>query len=352
MNGNPILGNYRLRMLYAGSWILIAAIQTATVYLSVDLPFGYALADSVVFNTLLACFIISLWYPVRFNRWERKTWQYNLAAHFSLVCIFIACWLLVGYGLCYAIGAGDDVYRHFLKVSLSWKALEGVMFYVVAVLAYYLYAYVEQLNEKAANEIRLNELIKDGELNLLKSQINPHFLFNSLNSVNSLIIRNPEQAQKMLVALSDYLRYAVLSTNRVFSRVEDEMENITRYLSIEQLRFGDKLIYQLHVDPSCLVEEIPAMLLQPLFENAIKHGVYESLETVCIVAKITKGDSYLQVELSNNFDKEGVSQRKGSGTGLRNIRERLRLLYGTSAAIQAKTENGMFTVVLQIPIMN
>jgi len=350
MNGNPILGNYRSRRLYAGIWTFIAIVQTAVVYFTADLPFGYALVDSFVFSVLFACCIIPLWYLVRYNRWERETWRFNLAAHFSLSCVLIFGWLLLGSGLCFLAGLGNVEYRHFLGVSLWWKALEGWLFYVVAILVYYQFLYVEQLNEKAANEIRLNRLLRDGELNLLKSQINPHFLFNSMNSVNSLIIRSPEQAQKMLVALSDYLRYAVLATNRAYSCVADEMENIARYLSIEQLRFGDKLLYEPNIDPLCQTVEIPSMLLQPLIENAIKHGVYESLETVRIVAKITKDRQYLNIEISNDFDEEGISQKKGSGTGLQNIRERLRLLYGTSAAMQTKAENGVFTVILKIPV--
>ncbi len=339
-------------MIYAGIWTLIAIGQTAVVYISTNLPFGYVLIDSVIFCFLLICCLIPLWYPVRFNRWERRTWRFILAAHLSLAFVVISCWLLADYWLCYLVGLGNAEYQHYLKISLWWKALDGFLLYIVAMLVYYLYAYVEQLNEKAANEIRLNELIKDGELNLLKSQINPHFLFNSMNSVNSLIIRNPEQAQKMLVALSDYLRYAVLATNRVYSCVADEMENIARYLSIEKLRFGDKLQYEPDIDPASLNAEIPAMLLQPLFENAIKHGVYESLETVRIVAKITKDSQYLNIELSNDFDAEGVSPKKGSGTGLKNSRERLRLLYGTSAAIQEKKKGSVFTVILKIPLVS
>jgi LytS/YehU family sensor histidine kinase len=249
------------------------------------------------------------------------------------------------------IGLENAGYRRFLTISLYWKALEGMLFSTVAVLVYYLYVYVEQLNEKVANEIRLTRLIKDSELNMLKSQINPHFLFNGLNSVNSLVVIHPEQAQKMLVALSDYLRYAVLSTNNMYSHVADEMENIARYLSIEKLRFGEKLVYESDIDPECLTAEIPSMLLQPLFENAVKHGVYESLETVRIMARITRDSRYVNIELRNDFDTEGVSQKKGSGTGLQNIRERLRLLYGTNAAMQTKADNGVFTVMLKIPLI-
>ena len=350
MNGNPILGNYLSRILYAGIWSVIVVVQTISVYLFSDLCFGYALVDSAVFNFLFAVCIIPLWYPVRFNQWERRTWHFNLTAHFSLACIVIFAWISVGYGLCYLTGRWNEMYLHFLNISIYWKAVEGLLFYAVTVLVYYLYVYIEQLNEKATNELRLNKLLKDGELNLLKSQINPHFLFNSMNSVNSLITRNHEQAQKMLVALSDYMRYAVMSTKHEYSNVAGEMENIARYLSIEQFRFGDKLLYEPEIDPACHHVEIPSMLLQPLFENAIKHGVYESFETVRIVTKITKDRQYLNIEINNDFDEEGVSQKKGSGTGLQNIRERLQLLYGTSATMQAKAENGVFKVILKIPL--
>jgi len=351
LNKNPILSNYRSRMLYAGVWAIVVILQSVVVYFSsADLSFGILFADSFIFSIILACFIILLWYPVRFNQWERRTWHFNLAAHFTLACMVVFCWLLSGFAICFFIGWGNVAYHHFLSLSLFWKALEGILFYAVAVLVYYLYVYVEQLKEKSANEIHLNKLLKDGELNLLKSQINPHFLFNSMNSVNSLINRNPEQAQKMLVALSDYMRYAVLSTKRDFSNVAGEMENIARYLSIEQLRFGDKLQYEPEIDPACHDVEIPSMLLQPLFENAIKHGVYESLETVRIVTKITKDLHYLNIVISNDFDADGISQKKGSGTGLQNIRDRLRLLYGTNAAMQAKAENGVFTVMVKIPL--
>ena len=338
-------------MIFGGVWMLVTAVQTGIVHFS-GLSFEYALADSVMFNFLLACCLIPVWYPIRFNIWKRDTWHINIALPLVLICAVIITWLPAGYGIRYLIGPDNDAYSHFLKISLWWKALEGILFYIVVVLVYYLCIYVEQLNEKAANEIRLNRLVKDSELNLLKSQINPHFLFNSMNSVNSLIISNPEQAQKMLVALSDYLRYAVLSTNSVYSCIADEMENIERYLSIEQLRFGDKLLYEPEIEPSCHNAKLPAMLLQPLFENAIKHGVYESLETVRIITKIKKDNSYLHIELSNNFDADGVSLKKGSGTGLKNIRERLRLLYGTSAAMQSKAEHGIFTVMLKIPFNN
>ncbi len=347
---NPILQSYQSRLLYAGVWILITSIQTLVVCLTTQLPAGYAFADSLVFNALFAFYLIPLWYPVYYNRWKDKVWYINLLAHSILAIAWISVWLASGYLLMLIMLGDDPVYRHFLNISLLWKIIEGVLLYVVAVLVYYLYRYIGQLNEQASNEIYLNKLVKDSELNLLKSQINPHFLFNGLNSVNALIIKDPQQAQEMLVALSDYLRYTVLSIRQEVSHLQEEIENIERYLSIEKLRFGDKLNYEFHIAPDSLSIAIPSMLLQPLFENAIKHGVYESIGAVNITAKAHKESNYLCIEVSNDFDPENVGQRKGSGTGLKNISERLRLSYGTAASLQTKVLDGKYTAMLKIPI--
>jgi LytS/YehU family sensor histidine kinase len=314
------------------------------------LPFEYILLDTIVFNSLFACCMIPLWYPVRFSNWSQRTWHYCLITYLLLGCIVVFIWLRSGYFILWLLISGDSDYLYFLQASLWWKAVEGFLFYTLAALIYRLYTFVIQLHEKANNEIRLTQLLKDGELNLLKSQINPHFLFNSLNSVNAMIIKNPLQAQKMLVALSDYLRYAVLSKNCVYASLQEEIENIERYLSIEKLRFGDKLVYAPHIDSDCLAIKIPAMLLQPLFENAIKHGVYESLDAVHITTVISKNTQLLHIAISNNYDPENPVKKKGSGTGLPNIKERLNLVYGTSAGMETKTENGRFTVMLSLPV--
>ena len=351
MNQNPIFGNYRSRLLYAGIWMLIGLGQAIVLYFS-GLAFGHALADSVVFNLIFAALLIPLWYPLRFSRRADKHWQAQFGILSVLAILVLTVWLLAAYGLSYLVGPNHAAYTDFLQNSLWWRWIQGLLYYTVMVMVYYLCIYVERLNEKALNEIHLHQLIKDGELNLLKSQINPHFLFNSMNSVNALILKQPEQAQKMLVALSDYLRYAVQSSQRVYACLADEMENISRYLSMEQLRFGDKLQYEAQIAPNCLDMEVPAMLLQPLFENAIKHGVYESLETVHILVNITIEGAYLHIVLRNNYDANGQSSKKGSGTGLHNTRERLRLLYGPDAAMQVRAEPPLFTVEITIRNQN
>jgi LytS/YehU family sensor histidine kinase len=339
-------------MIYTGIWALIIIIQTLAVHFAGSLPLGYAFVDSFVFNTIYACFIVWLWYPLYYNRLTEKPWYDNWMMHVVLAgLVLLPLWLGIGNMMMYFLFGENRDYLYFMILSVWWKVIGGIFFYIVFVLVCYLSVYINRLNEKMNNEIRLNQLIKDGELNLLKSQINPHFLFNSLNSVNSLIIGKPEQAQEMLVALSDYLRCTVLSTKQTISGLQEEIENIERYLSIEKLRFGNKLNYKFDIDPECFQLKIPSMLLQPLFENAIKHGVYETTYAVFIFSKVHKDADYLHIEIINDFDPDGLSRRKGSGIGLKNVLERLKLSYSDNkASLQTKIENGKFMVTVKIPI--
>lgn len=348
---NPILKSYWARMGYVTAWILSINIQVSVGYYTLDVPLHVILIDTLAYNILFAICFLRLWYPIRYNSWEQKSWQFNVAVHIILLFSLLLVCIALNCAFTYLFSAKDGTYLTFALRVLPWKIVEGALLYAIVVMIYYLYIYVERLNEKVANEIRLNKMLKDGELNLLKSQINPHFLFNSLNSVNSLIIKDVNQSQEMLVALSDYLRYTVLATHRETSTLKEEMENIRRYLAIEQLRFGDKLAYEISVAEDCPALKLPAMLLQPLFENAVKHGVYESTETVNITAKAVRKSASLHIEISNNFDAEATGgQRKGSGTGLKNTRAQLRLLYGDSALLQTKVEDGKFVVTLKIPV--
>jgi len=241
------------------------------------------------------------------------------------------------------------VYKDLLIISIPNKIVSGSIFYVVLALIYYLYVYYINLQERIKVESRLREVLKETELNMLKSQINPHFLFNSLNSVSSLTITNPEKARDMVIMLSDFLRYSVSTNNTSFTTLEKEMANIQRYLEIEKVRFGDKLVFAFKLEGTCKDHEIPVMLLQPLFENAIKHGVYESTEKVEIEMDCEYKEGFLEIRIVNDFDPHAHG-RKGSGLGLKNIRERMRLLYHDSNLLKTAIVKNRFEVRLSIPV--
>ena len=139
--------------------------------------------------------------------------------------------------------------------------------YGLVILTYYLFESLTNLSEKKAKEARLESLIKETELKMLRSQINPHFLFNSLNSVSSLTITDPEKARDMVIKLSEFMRYALSRKDEQPVSFRSELENLRLYLNIEKVRFGDRLSIEENIDENCLEIKMPVMLLQPLYEN-------------------------------------------------------------------------------------
>jgi LytS/YehU family sensor histidine kinase len=191
--------------------------------------------------------------------------------------------------------------------------------------------------------------VKEAEIDRLKAQINPHFLFNSLNSVSSLITSQPEQAREMIVRLSGFLRYSLENRHNNLTSLRAELENIRYYLEIEKVRFGARLQFDFAVPEECLEMTIPHMILQPLVENSIKHGVYESTEPVRIELRAACGNrENLTVEISNDFDPE-APPRKGKGIGLINTRNRLYLAYNCENCLSVERTENRFTIKLSIP---
>jgi LytS/YehU family sensor histidine kinase len=208
--------------------------------------------------------------------------------------------------------------------------------------------YYEDLQLKLKNEAQLNHLVKEAELNALKSQINPHFLFNSLNSISSLTMTSPEKAQEMVIKLSDFLRYSLSHDKNETTTLRRELENTERYLDIEKVRFGRRLRYQSNVPESCLDARLPNMILQPLFENAIKHGVYNSTEEVLVELRCAPNEDFLELHISNDFDPE-ATRPKGEGIGLKNIKNRLEILYKRTDLLEINFGKIEFEVILRIP---
>jgi len=307
-----------------------------------------AMADSLIYEGIFSIMGIAVWYVIRYTMTgERLTFNFFFN-HFSSLVLILIFWLGTGYASLNILFRNNAVYMNFLGLSIPYRFGAGVLMYAFLGLGYYLIIIYRDLQEKAKAEARLSELLKESELNMLKSQINPHFLFNSLNSISSLTITDPSKAQEMVVNLSEFLRYSVSSNINTFTTLEKEMQNIRRYLEIEKIRFGEKLIFESVTDPACYTRHIPVMILQPLYENAIKHGVYESTETVRIVTSCQSHTDYFEIRISNDFDPSSPA-RKGAGIGLKNIRERLRLIYHNDSLLRTSVSGNVFQVVLIIP---
>lgn len=224
----------------------------------------------------------------------------------------------------------------------------GLFYYLLTIAIYYLIIYYNDLQEKLLSAAKLQELVTLSELNMLKSQINPHFLFNSLNSISSLTLISPIKAQEMIIKLSDFLRHSVShQTNQLIS-LDKELDTIKLYLDIEQVRFSDKLIISWDIHEPKAPIQIPSMLLQPIYENAIKHGVYDAIEEVTIETKGDNLDKFYLITIGNNYEK-GVSYKKGAGLGLKNVSERLRLIYDIENLLTITNNDTHFEVKIKIP---
>jgi two-component system, LytTR family, sensor kinase len=345
---NPIVKKRKYLITYLSAFLMITAIQTVIINYYQDINLSSAFADSAVFNLLLMLIGFNIWYVLRFNLREQQGFFDLAVNHILAAVITVAIWLAAGYFILQSIESQNEAYLDFLQQSLPWRAVIGSFFYLVFVLVYYMFMYYEDLQQKMHIENELGNLVREAELNALKSQINPHFLFNSLNSISSLTMTDPEKAQEMVIKLSDFLRYSLSHDRKETTTLRRELENTERYLAIEKVRFGHRLKYNLNVTEECLDATIPNMILQPLFENAIKHGVYNSTEEVLIDLRCEPDEHFYVLRLLNDFDPEAI-RPKGEGIGLKNIRNRLQLLYNRNDLLQINMGKIEFEAVLKIP---
>jgi two-component system LytT family sensor kinase len=344
---HPILKNKRSILIYVAIWaaiIVLSILGSKTILIS----YKIAIINTITFSGLFALLGIPIWYMVLYSNIEKSNILTIVLNHVTGATIVVFIWLMAGYLISTALLPDELMYPDMLNAKLPQAILFGFTLYAIYVLVYYLNIYYSNLKEKKSNENSLLAKIKEAELSLLKAQINPHFLFNSLNSISSLTITNPSKAQEMIIKLSDFLRYSITGKNNQKSTLKTEMENIQRYLDIEKVRFGNKLNFVQDIPQACFEKTLPVMILQPLFENAVKHGVYESTDEVTLSISCTCEGGFLHIVMRNNFDTDFTSH-KGAGIGLQNIRERLRLIYYSDNLLKTSIDKNIFEVKLLIP---
>ncbi|HSZ71312.1 MAG TPA: histidine kinase, partial [Cytophagaceae bacterium] len=260
---------------------------------------------------------------------------------------FLVIWQTLSYGLLVVLLPSVD-YIAFIDRSIPLRLVLGLFLYGIIALSYYLYKYYYSFKERIKRETDWNALMKEGELALLKSQLQPHFIFNTLNSIQALMLSDPERAQVMVVKLASFLRLSMTKHEEKLISLREELENSALYSDIEKIRFGDRLVIETYADEQVLSAVVPPLLLQPLIENAIRHGLHRFLGTVTISIQAASEEKEIRLSVSNNHDPQEQKQW-GSGMGLKHVRRRLFLLYGRKDLAQVKDENGIFKIELVIP---
>jgi len=220
-------------------------------------------------------------------------------------------------------------------------------------LIYYVVHYMENYKKKEIESLIWEAAVKDYELKTLKSQLNPHFMFNAMNSIRALIEEDPESAKVAITKLSNILRYSLQMERMERVPLEDEIETVKNYLDLERIRFEDRLKYKLDIDRSTQKIEIPPMMIQTLVENGIKHGVAKRTEggEIHLKSKLmtTSNGSKLKIEIRNSGHFSEEQLKSSNGFGVNNTKHRLNLLFGDEAHFSIMNENGN-TVLAEIEI--
>ncbi len=343
---NPFLRNTKSRLIYILIWVTIMLTHSIFIYYYYDLPLWLACIDGLIYYICYLFFGIVIWYIVRYNDFELKKFINLVSGHAVSATLIISFWLGIA-GLLTGIIIKNDNYLSISNQLVPGRIILGILFYIVITLVYYLLIYYQNFKDKLQHESAIETKYKEAELNTLKSQINPHFIFNSLNSISSLTMTDPVKAQEMIVKLSDFLRLTLKNNSGQLTTLADELNFTKLYFDIEKIRFGDKLDLIVDLENNIGNIEVPHLILQPILENAVKHGVQESMGKVNVSLKCITSDEFIILNLKNYFDQD--VKVKGEGIGLRNVRERLRLIYGRTDLFNTKIENGEFNVNIKVP---
>lgn len=344
---HPIFSHSKSLSIYIGIWLGIILIHIGIAQGFYNLALPVALADALVFDILMAFIGLSVWYPIFYTNTSKSTIG-MLLQHVLAAALLIAIWLVGALQILKLIIHNDVYVQIYQQANIIQRIIVGCLFIATYFLVFLAMKYYGDVQEKSLQQEAMMRQLRESELKALKAQINPHFLFNGLNSISALTITDAPAAREMIHKLSDFMRYALKKNDQTLLLLNDEIDNMIRYLDIEKIRFGERLICEFKIDEDSRQMQIPALLLQPLIENAIKYGVYESIEPVTIELTSLIKDDKLFINIHNNFDSESMPQR-GEGVGLQNIKNRLSILYGNQASIVTKRTGNTFHVALVIP---
>lgn len=347
---HPILARRERLLAYLLAWVPLAAIQAYLIALPGSLSLAEAAALAAPLSLVYAFLCLSSFYACRNAPLTRARTGSVLGVHGVGAVIAASLLTLAGSTLASVIGtfpAFESLPERFGKAVLPLFVL-GVLLYLLAVTFHYILLSLEssQAAERRAMEARV--LAREAELEALKAQLNPHFLFNALNSVSALTTTAPARAREMCVLLSDFLRRSLSSGERPLIPLREELALARQFLAVEKVRYGRRLEVEEEVDEEALGTVVPPLLLQPLVENAVRHGVATLLDGGTVTLRVSRTGDGVRVAVENPYDPESPAV-SGSGLGLSIVRRRLAAAWGRAAEIEERGEDGRFRVVLVVP---
>ena len=334
----------RFLITFSIAWLVLMADHVILLYWF-DFPLSAAIVDSLISNVPLLWVCLLVINTIRYYLPERE--QY---LNILVMCIVLTLlWLLLSKWLL-GLSLNNFVnYEEFLNRSLIIRFSIGLLVLgIVTMMGINWFAWQEyQKNEERKTDAE--KLAKEAELFKLRQQLQPHFLFNSLNSINALIGNRPEEARKMVQQLSDFLRGTIKKEETQWVDLQEEIQYLQLYLDIEKVRFGNRLATIIDISDATQTMKLPALLLQPVVENAIKFGLYDTMGETIIRLETSEKEGELIIKVSNPFDPETSSPKQGTGFGLKSVQRRLYLLFARNDLLVTEAKDNIFTTVVKIP---
>ncbi len=343
---NSPLSVTRFRIIFSISWLAVI-VEFAFLLVWYGWSWEVAFTDSLISTVVLLLASLLMMNTLRFYTPGRQRYMNIL-----VWCIFLTgIWLVLSRWILLLVLNQEPGYTSFLNHSLILRTCIGFLLLGCITLISVLWFNWGEQQENEKRNIDAEKLAREAELFKLRQQMQPHFLFNSLNSINALIVARPEEARKMVQQLSDFLRGTLKKEENQFISFAEELDYLKLYLEIEKVRFGYRLKTEIDVSEEAMNKKVPSLLLQPLMENAIKFGLYGTTGEVLISLRAYVSDNHLIVKIVNPFDSD-MQMAEGTGFGLKSVKRRLYLLFGRNDLMEINQANNSFDVVFRIPDTN
>lgn len=311
------------------------------------LPWKESIIDSAISNSTLLLFCLLVLNTLRYYlpRREQVINVFAWCIFFSIIWLLLTKWLLR-----LALGDFPGYSENLSHASPVRFSLAFLILGCITMITVLWQTWIEQ-KEDQTRKADAEKLAREAELFNLRQQMQPHFLFNSLNSINALIGSRPAEARKMVQQLSDFLRGTIKKDQNQFISFSEELDNLRLYLEIEKVRFGYRLKTEMDIEPETLKWKLPSLLMQPLMENAIKFGLYGTTGEVTISLRAVIADQHLVVTIVNPFDPD-MQMPQGTGFGLKSVKRRLYLIFGRNDLMEVRQAEREFIVMIRIPVNN
>lgn len=343
MSTSP-LSALRFRIIFSLCWIALVCDHALLLHWF-GLDWKTSFLDSLISNGLLflACMLIMNTLRYYLPRRERYIHVASWVIFLTALIAVLTKWILN------SLFSENDGYRELLHDSLVIRVSLTFLLLGCIVLISVLWFTQQEQKEQEERKKDAEKLAKEAELFKLRQQLQPHFLFNSLNSINALIGSRPEEARKMVQQLSDFLRGTIKKEETQWVTLQEELQYLQLYLDIEKVRFGNRLGTEINVDENTASMKLPALLLQPVVENAIKFGLYDTTGETIIRLYASQEEKNLVIRVLNPFDPETSSPQQGTGFGLKSVQRRLYLLFARNDLLKTEAKENIFTTTVKIP---